>query len=41
MLALLALQIMSLKYPKIKDDLVLYREEMEQKVLEDDKNLRG
>ena len=39
--ALLALQIMSLKYPKIKDDLVLYREEMEQKVLEDDKNLRG
>ena len=39
--ALLALQIMSLKYPTIKDDLVLYREEMEQKVLEDDKNLRG
>ena len=39
--ALLALQIMSLKYPRIKDDLVLYRKEMEDKVLEDDQNLRG
>lgn len=39
--ALLALQIMSLKYPKLKEDLNLYREEMAQKVLEDDKNLRG
>ena len=39
--ALLALQIISLKYPKIKEDLVLYREEMANKVLEDDKNLRG
>lgn len=39
--ALLALQIMSLKYPKLKEDLKSYRAEMEQKVLEDDKNLRG
>ncbi|RDY26151.1 5-(carboxyamino)imidazole ribonucleotide mutase [Romboutsia weinsteinii] len=39
--ALLALQMMSLKYPKIKEDLTLYREEMAQKVLEEDKNLRG
>ncbi|RDY23218.1 5-(carboxyamino)imidazole ribonucleotide mutase [Romboutsia maritimum] len=39
--ALLALQIMSLKYPKLKEGLKLYREEMAQKVLEDDKNLRG
>jgi len=39
--ALLALQIMSLKYTKIKEDLVLYRKEMADKVLEDDKNLRG
>lgn len=39
--ALLALQIISLKYPKIKEDLILYREEMANKVLEDDKNLRG
>ncbi|MGL5695104.1 MAG: 5-(carboxyamino)imidazole ribonucleotide mutase [Peptostreptococcaceae bacterium] len=39
--ALLALQIMSLKYPKLKEDLSLYREEMANKVLEDDKNLRG
>ena len=37
--ALMALQIMSIKYPK--EDLVLYRKEMEEKVLEDDKNLRG
>ena len=39
--ALMALQIMSIKYPKVKEDLVLYRKEMEEKVLEDDKNLRG
>ena len=39
--ALLALQIMTLKYPKLKEDLKSYREEMTQKVLEDDKNLRG
>lgn len=39
--ALLALQIMTLKYPKLKADLKSYREEMAQKVLEDDKNLRG
>ena len=39
--ALLALQIMTLKYPKLKEDLKSYREEMAQKVLEDDKNLRG
>ena len=32
---------MSIKYPKVKEDLVLYRKEMEEKVLEDDKNLRG
>ena len=37
----MALQIMSIKYPKVKEDLVLYRKEMEEKVLEDDKNLRG
>ena len=39
--ALLALQIMTLKYTKLKEDLKSYREEMAQKVLEDDKNLRG
>ena len=39
--ALMALQIMSIKYPKVKEDLVLYRKEMEEKVLEDDKDLRG
>ena len=39
--ALMALQIISIKYPKVKEDLVLYRKEMEEKVLEDDKNLRG
>ena len=39
--ALMALQIMSIKYPKLKEDLKLYREEMEAKVLEDDKNFRG
>lgn len=39
--ALMALQIMSIKYPVLKENLKLYREEMEAKVLEDDKNLRG
>lgn len=39
--ALMASQIMSIKYPKIKEQLKNYRKEMEAKVLEDDKNLRG
>lgn len=39
--ALLAIQMMTLKYPKLKDDLKEYRNEMAQKVLEDDKSLRG
>jgi len=39
--ALMASQIMSIKYPQIKENLKKYRKEMEQKVLEDDKNLRG
>lgn len=39
--ALMAAQIMSIKYPKIKEQLVIYRKEMEEKVLEADKNLRG
>lgn len=39
--ALMASQIMSIKYPKIKEELKNYRKEMELKVLEDDKNLRG
>lgn len=39
--ALMAAQIMSIKYPKIKEQLKSYRLEMEAKVLEDDKNLRG
>lgn len=39
--ALMALQIMSIKYPNVKEDLILYRKEMEEKVLEADKNLRG
>ncbi len=39
--ALMALQIISIKYPIIKNKLVEYRKEMELKVLEDDKNLRG
>lgn len=39
--ALMAAQIMSIKYPKIKEELKNYRNEMELKVLEDDKNLRG
>ena len=39
--ALLAVQIMSLRYPELKKCLKRYRKEMEEKVLEDDKNLRG
>ncbi len=39
--ALMAIQIMSIKYPKIKENLKLYRKEMEEKLLEADKNLRG
>ena len=38
---LMAMQIMSIKYPKLKEDLNRYRKEMAQKVLEDDENLRG
>nr|WP_295778487.1 hypothetical protein [uncultured Intestinibacter sp.] len=37
--ALMAMQIMSIKYPKLKQDLKLYRKEMEQKVLDDDKSI--
>lgn len=39
--ALMALQIMSIKYPKLKENLKCYRKEMEEQVLEDDRNLRG
>lgn len=39
--ALMAAQIMSIKYPSVKQQLVDYRKDMESKVLEDDKNLRG
>jgi len=39
--ALMAMQIMSIKYPKLKEDLKLYRKEMAEKVLNDDENLRG
>lgn len=39
--SLMALQIMSIKYPKLKENLKLYREEMKAKVLQDDENLRG
>lgn len=39
--ALMAAQIMSIKYPEIKEQLKNYRKEMELKVLEDDQNLRG
>ncbi|MCR8745719.1 5-(carboxyamino)imidazole ribonucleotide mutase [Romboutsia lituseburensis] len=38
--ALMASQIMSIKYPKIKEKLIEYRTEMEEKVLEADKNLK-
>jgi 5-(carboxyamino)imidazole ribonucleotide mutase len=39
--ALMASQIMSIKYPNIKESLIAYRKEMEEKVIEADKNLRG
>jgi 5-(carboxyamino)imidazole ribonucleotide mutase len=39
--ALMASQIMSIKYPKVKEHLIAYRKEMEEKVIEADKNLRG
>ena len=39
--ALMADQIMSIKYPAIKEKLKNYRKEMELKALEDDQNLRG
>ncbi|MFR4163715.1 MAG: 5-(carboxyamino)imidazole ribonucleotide mutase [Paraclostridium sordellii] len=39
--ALMAAQIISIKYPVIKEKLKNYRKEMELKVLEDDQNLRG
>ena len=38
---LMAMQIMSIKYPKLKEDLKAYRKEMAEKVLKDDENLRG
>ena len=38
---LMAMQIMSIKYPKLKEDLKAYRNEMAQKVLNDDESLRG
>ena len=38
---LMAMQIMSIKYPKLKEDLKAYRKEMADKVLNDDENLRG
>lgn len=37
--ALMAMQIMSIKYPKLKEDLKAYRQEMAQKVLDDDKSI--
>ena len=36
---LMAMQIMSVKYPKLKEDLKTYRQEMAQKVLDDDKSI--
>lgn len=38
---LMAMQIMSIKYPKLREDLRLYRKEMAEKVLNDDESLRG
>ena len=38
---LMAMQIMSIKYPKLKEDLKNYREEMAQKVLKDDEIFKG
>ena len=37
--ALMAMQIMSIKYPKLKEDLKTYRQEMAQNVLDDDKSI--
>ncbi|WP_300280304.1 5-(carboxyamino)imidazole ribonucleotide mutase [Peptacetobacter sp.] len=37
--ALMAIQMMSLKYPKLKEQLKSYRDEMAKKVLEDDESL--
>ena len=37
--ALMAMQIMSIKYPKLKEDLKTYSQEMAQKVLDDDKSI--
>ena len=37
--AILSLQILALKYPILKDKLNMHREEMAQKVLEDDKTI--
>ena len=37
--ALMAMQIISIKYPKLKEDLKTYRQEMAQKVLDDDKSI--
>ena len=34
-------EIMSIKYPKLKEDLRNYRQEMARKVLKDDECLRG
>ena len=38
--ALLAIQMMSLKYPQLKEQLKAYRDEMAKKVLEDDESFR-
>ena len=35
----MAMQIMSIKYPKLKEDLKTYRQEMAQNVLDDDKSI--
>lgn len=39
--ALMAIQIMSIKYPELKQKLKSYRIEMEKRTLEDDEKLRG
>lgn len=39
--ALMAMQIMSIKYPNLREKLKLYRKEMAEKVLNDDESLRG
>lgn len=38
--ALMAIQMMSLKYPQLKEQLKAYRDEMAKKVLEDDESFR-